>query len=346
MENRACSRTPGLVLLIVGICLSLGSCGPFSYSIKRATDARVAAEFPMQPGTALETGPLSVNMNKSVQLAVAMEVTTDSVQESTNSVDDEFEGRFHFPLTYTVHTPEGRTLHMERTAVDWDSGTRTIKHEDIGPQGGIITLESSFEKFDPPPGGTLNVTATLETDPRYAAKANRVQLRVYDNVSQHTPWVLAGIAMLAVGGVMTVIGVVLLITAHSSGPAPNSGTGTYPAPEGDDDPSARNWAMLCHLSALLTYVGIPMGNIIGPLVVWLIKRNEFPLVDDQGKESLNFQISVLIYSAISFALTLVFIGFPLLFALVIFHFVMSIVAAIRASNGVRYRYPLTLRLIR
>jgi uncharacterized Tic20 family protein len=345
MENRPRSRMPGLVLLIIGVCLSLGSCGPFGYSIKRAMDARVAAEFPMQPGTAVQTGPLSVSTGKSLQLAIALEVSTDSVQESTGSMDDDkFEGRFHFPVTYTVRTPEGRTVHMERTAVDWDSGTRTIAHEDTGPQGGIIALESSFEKFDPPPGGTVNVEATLEPDSRYAATADRIRLLVYDNVSQHMPWVLAGVAMLALGGVLAVVGGVLLITSHSSGPAP--GPGTYPVPEGDDDPSARNWAMLCHLSALLTYVGIPMGNIIGPLVVWLIKRNEFPLVDDQGKESLNFQISVLIYSAISFALTFVFIGFPLLFALVIFHFVMSIVAAIRASNGLRYRYPLTIRLIR
>jgi hypothetical protein len=56
----------------------------------------------------------------------------------------------------------------------------------------------------------------------------------------------------------------------------------------------RNWAMTCHLASFAGYV-LPLGNIIGPLVAWLMKRDEFPLVDDQGKEALNFQISMTIY---------------------------------------------------
>jgi hypothetical protein len=57
----------------------------------------------------------------------------------------------------------------------------------------------------------------------------------------------------------------------------------------------RNWAMGCHLAALALYIGIPFGNIFGPLIIWLIKKDEIPLVDEQGKESLNFQISLILY---------------------------------------------------
>ena len=104
--------------------------------------------------------------------------------------------------------------------------------------------------------------------------------------------------------------------------------------------------MLCHLSALVAYVGEPFGHIIGPLIVWLIKKDQLPLVDDQGKESLNFQISMTIYGAVSLVLIFVVIGFFLLIGLAVFDLVMIIVASIKANQGIAYRYPLTIRLIK
>ena len=107
---------------------------------------------------------------------------------------------------------------------------------------------------------------------------------------------------------------------------------------------AKTFGMLCHLLAFAGFV-IPLGNIIGPLVIWLIKKDQFPFVDDQGKESLNFQISVLIYAFISGILVFVVIGIFLLIALGIFVIVMVIIATIRANEGQYYRYPLTIRII-
>lgn len=112
------------------------------------------------------------------------------------------------------------------------------------------------------------------------------------------------------------------------------------------------WAMFCHLSALAGLL-IPTGNIVGPLVVWLVKKDEMPLVNDQGKESLNFQISLTIYfviaSAISGILIMAFIGIILLPIVVvgfpIFGTVMAIIAALRANEGQAYRYPLCIRFI-
>lgn len=80
-----------------------------------------------------------------------------------------------------------------------------------------------------------------------------------------------------------------------------------PARETDKD--ALNWAIACHLSAFCMFIGIPFGNILGPLVVWLIKRNEYDFVNDQGKAALNFQTSMTLYGVIIFA-----IGFGLLFS--------------------------------
>src|SRR5512137_1636318 len=84
-----------------------------------------------------------------------------------------------------------------------------------------------------------------------------------------------------------------------------------PVPSGNDS-QARTWNMLCHLSALAGYI-IPFGNVLGPLLVWQIKKNEFPSVDEHGKAALNFQLTVLIAVfasvALAFALTFVCIGF-------------------------------------
>lgn len=123
-----------------------------------------------------------------------------------------------------------------------------------------------------------------------------------------------------------------------------------PVPPVVASPTSKNdnlWAMLCHLSALVAYVGIPLGNIIGPLIVWLIKKDEIPLVDDQGKESLNFQLSILIYGIVSAALICAGgLGLPLLLAVVVFHLVMTIIASVKANQGIAYRYPLCIRFIR
>ena len=107
----------------------------------------------------------------------------------------------------------------------------------------------------------------------------------------------------------------------------------------------RTWAMLCHFS---TYIGFifPFGNIIVPLIIWLSKREDLPLVEDQGREALNFQISMTIYFIISGILCIILIGIPIVIGLIIFDFIITIVAAISANDGKYYRYPINLKLIK
>ena len=113
----------------------------------------------------------------------------------------------------------------------------------------------------------------------------------------------------------------------------------------DSNPESRMWAMVAHVSALSGFV-IPFGNILGPLIVWLIKKDEMAFVEDQGKEALNFNISITIYAIISGILTLVLVGFAMLLILAIAWLVFVILAAVKANEGTAYRYPLTLRLIK
>ena len=110
--------------------------------------------------------------------------------------------------------------------------------------------------------------------------------------------------------------------------------------------NVRTWTVLCHASALVGFFVPWAGHILGPLIVWLAKRGDSPEIDEHGKESLNFQISMLIYNLIAGVLCLVLIGFVILGILHILNLVLVIVASIQASEGKLYRYPITIRLIR
>lgn len=117
-------------------------------------------------------------------------------------------------------------------------------------------------------------------------------------------------------------------------------------PDGiEQDPGARTWGMLCHLLGLCGYV-IPFGNIIGPLVVWLTKKDEYEFVADQEKEALNFQISLTIYMLVASLTLFICIGVVLVPAIAVAGLVFIILGSIKANGGVRYRYPLTIRLIK
>lgn len=111
------------------------------------------------------------------------------------------------------------------------------------------------------------------------------------------------------------------------------------------DKDERLWGMLCHLMAFSGYL-IPFGSVLGPLVIWLIKKDEMPFVNDQGKESLNFQLTMFIAVIISAILMLVLVGFLLLGVLIIYQIIVVIMASIKANEGVRYRYPYTIRFIK
>jgi uncharacterized protein len=120
---------------------------------------------------------------------------------------------------------------------------------------------------------------------------------------------------------------------------------TQPPPVPSSSADVRTWTVLCHASALLGLFFHFLGHLLGPLLVWLVKRADSPEIDAHGKESLNFQLSMLIYDAIAAILCIVLIGIPILIALWIMNTVFVIIASIRASEGKFYRYPLTIRFL-
>lgn len=110
------------------------------------------------------------------------------------------------------------------------------------------------------------------------------------------------------------------------------------------DRESQQWGMIAHLSALTGFL-IPFGNLIGPLVVWQLKK-ENPFVEDQAKEALNFQITVFIAVLVCLLLSIIAIGMLLLPIVGIGALVLAVLAGIKANGGEAYRYPFTLRLIK
>jgi uncharacterized protein len=110
-----------------------------------------------------------------------------------------------------------------------------------------------------------------------------------------------------------------------------------------EDPT---WDSLCHLMALSGFVGLPFGNVLGPLIFWIIKKDQLPSVDAHGKESLNFQISMTIYTIVAGLSVLALVGIVLLPAIFVINLVFVVIAGVKASQGELYRYPLSIRFIK
>lgn len=114
--------------------------------------------------------------------------------------------------------------------------------------------------------------------------------------------------------------------------------------QADHDKNARNLAVLCHLFGLLGLI-IPPGNVIGPLLIWLLKKEEHPFIEEQGREALNFQITFTIAMMASVFLALVYVGLFLLAILGVADLILIIMASSAASRGENYRYPFSIKFL-
>jgi hypothetical protein len=114
----------------------------------------------------------------------------------------------------------------------------------------------------------------------------------------------------------------------------------------NEESQERIWGMLCHLTALLGLVGIPFGNIFGPLLVWLYKKKAYAMVDKQGRESLNFQLTMTILVLIAALLIYLKIGMMLIFVLASINVVLVLIASVQSYRGETFRYPFRIRFLK
>ncbi len=112
------------------------------------------------------------------------------------------------------------------------------------------------------------------------------------------------------------------------------------------DPQEKQWGMLTHIAALAVFIGIPLGNVVGPLIIYLIKKDEHEFVNDQGKEVLNFQITWSLIFILSAILIIVGIGILMLIGFGVAWLVFVILGTMKANEGVYYKYPLTIDFIK
>ena len=133
-----------------------------------------------------------------------------------------------------------------------------------------------------------------------------------------------------------------------STPSGGQSTGAQQPAGRETNRDACMWAMFCHLAGLGGFVPLApiLGSIIAPLIIWQIKKDRFAFVDEQGKEAVNFQISIVLYALVAALLCFLCLGFFLLPAVYIFDVVFLLIAGVKANNGEHYRYPLTIRFIK
>lgn len=127
----------------------------------------------------------------------------------------------------------------------------------------------------------------------------------------------------------------------------NTNTPATPSPNPEAlSENERTWGMIAHFSALALFVLPVVGCVVGPLVVWAIKKDQYPFAAEAAKEAINFNLAVLIGYVVCSILAFVFIGFVLGFALFIYWLVMTIVAGVKASEGIHYRHRVALRILK
>jgi uncharacterized Tic20 family protein len=126
-----------------------------------------------------------------------------------------------------------------------------------------------------------------------------------------------------------------------------------PPPPRNPESEARTWNMLCHISALAGFIGVPFGNILGPLLVWQIQKDKYPSVIEHGKEALNFQITMTIALLVGVAAVFVGVFFcvgyfliPVVAIIPLLGLVFAVIAGIKASNGEDYTYPFSIEFVK
>ena len=312
-----------MVLFAAGLILVVGSCVPVVGSLYRfatlapvmtwtvpATTGRVQAEYRV-PARA--------------RLAAALRWRGSGSSELVRDV-----GSF----TLEVTDAEGRSLQSLRDA--W-AGPPPARTSSGGSGAGAHAATARWlPPFAVPDDTVLHIDFAVEPAELEAAGTSRLELQLFRDVPEFTVSFFTALVLWILGILTVLIGAIWWLR-HLTGDVEAPVT----ASPGDEE---RLWAMFCHLSAMLGYL-LPFGQLIGPSVVWMAKRDRSGFIDAHGREALNFQISVMLYAVIALIACFVLIGFLLLFALVIFHVSMTLYASLRAQQGDAVRYPMALRIL-
>ena len=325
----------------------MGSCAPMGYVIYHEMALAPAQSISLSTGGASDKATFHATPGSLVRFGVEAEVTTPSVQEDPERIDEEYLARFKFPISYTIRNSSGEVLLRKEATLAWkDGGSLSKQNEETTSTGGTLTAKTNLKKFTMPDDGSVDIEIALGPDTTYQASYTAPQLHLYEGMIDNTWYITGSIAMFFVGFILALVGFVFFLTASTRAgtPTPYSAHDTTGVEDSRKGEINQN-AMIIQLSAFAGYM-IPFGNLILPIILWQIWREKDTYIDKMGCEAVNFQLSMLIYYFCSFILMFVLIGFILFFAAMIFHFTCIIIASVQTSQGVDYRYPMTIRFFK
>lgn len=323
----------------------MSSCVPVGYTLIRFVAPQQLEEVPLSEAGRNE---LKIRIPKTFEKKARLALRVTSSQIS-NAASDDLRVRYQ----YRIDAARGMPLQQGAGVIDYASSTSRSGAK--GPEHLWSTYEKVFDPFPVEPGETIQVAVTLEPDHPLA----QAQVRLYGpspaaEISLFTAlvlWVL-GLILALTGGLLLLQTLSVTLDAGrassaqmSLGFAQDEHRASLAAPAKEE----RIWAMVCHLSIFSGYLLVPFGHLIGPLVIWLVKREQSHFLDWHGREALNFNLSITFYTlaGLMICLTIIglLVGLIVLFLVVLLHVAATLYVAIRAQQGDWVRYPLTLRLV-
>lgn len=337
-------RIAAIALMLVALMLMLGSCVPFVFGVIEVITGEeiYLDEAPVAIDETRESPVIDIVEGNQAKLSLKIRISTDSVQETSGDGSTKYQARYRFPVRFSVRDPATqKTLEAGTAVISWTASSKTTRESHVDSHGGRLTIEQSVINFDVPDSRRIIVRTEVETDSTYGARAESIVVKIYRSDSAAYEW------LFIIGGIMLFASLLLLVVGIIMGGISSRTVKAETSGEAGEAIADRTKQVVswCHISGLFGYV-IPFAGIIVPLTIWLTQRDIDPFIDDQGKEAVNFQISVFLYLAVSALLMLVLVGFVLIFAVTLAHIILCIIAAVNTSQGEPYRYPLTIRLIR
>lgn len=328
----------------------IGSCVPLGGAFYQAVTTKPVSALDIGDDGRLEPARLELTPGRRARIVADVEVHTTSVQVEREGGDATYYARYRLPLRYRVVDSGGREVTDVTTMIDWrdkasdfsgrEREASLIEREArVSGDGGTVSVRAVFRVFDVPQDGIVDVSAEIGEDSTYGAQARAIDLEVEHAIDNPATRIVLGVFLLVAGFVITVVGFVLVVArpiAHA------------PIDEnlsGESANGIRQLAMFGHLAGLLGFV-IPFASVLAPLVLWLMNRSRHPYIDEQGREAINFQLTILVYLLLSFGLVLALVGLVMIPLIVLFQLVMVLVAAVRVNDGEAWRYPVTLRFLR
>jgi len=167
--------------------------------------------FPLELGKETTSELLTVDTDRSCQVAFALDVASRSVQETQQMGRDEFELRYSFPYAYKVKDEGGEVLFAQDGELRWNEGTRLFTNKAVGASGGQARIQTNMAKFDVPPPGRIRVEAIVKPDTQYGSEATKAEAKVYDDVSRHARSIIAGAVLILFGPLTMIVGFVLFL---------------------------------------------------------------------------------------------------------------------------------------